>query len=69
MEQEFEEKAHVAACSTMGEAVWLLVASGETVSQEAIARMIMELSKRRHDLTSSIALSVLVGTQKQREYK
>lgn len=59
MEQEFEEQAYDAACSAMGEAVWQLVVSGETVSQEAIARMILKLSEQRPELGESIALSVL----------
>ncbi|MCL6409956.1 hypothetical protein QQL37_12355 [Pantoea agglomerans] len=62
MENGFEEQAHDAACMAMGEAVWQLIATGETVSQEAIARMILQLSERRPDLADSIALSVLNGT-------
>jgi len=59
MDQRFEEQAHNAACRVMGEAVWQLIATGETVSQEAIARMILQLSERRTDLAESIALSVV----------
>nr|MBD8133857.1 DUF2767 family protein [Pantoea agglomerans] len=59
MDQRFEEQAHDAACRVMGEAVWQLIATGETVSQEAIARMILQLSERRTDLAESIALSVV----------
>ncbi|OQV43383.1 hypothetical protein BZ160_04490 [Pantoea vagans] len=59
MDQRFEEQAHDAACRVMGEAVWQLIATGETVSQEAIARTVMELSDRAPDLSVSIALSVL----------
>lgn len=62
MEQEFEAQAYDAACMAMGEAVWQLVASGEKVSQEAIGRMMIELSKKRLDLADSIALSVLLNT-------
>jgi len=62
MEQEFEAQAHAAACMAMGEAVWQLIATGEIVSQEAIARMVVELSERRTELAESIALSVLNGT-------
>jgi len=59
MDNEFEEQVHDAACMVMGEAVWQLIATGETVSQEAIARMILQLSERRTDLAESIALSVV----------
>lgn len=59
MEQQFEAQAYEAACRVMGEALWQLVNSGETVTQEAIARMIIELSGRRSDLADNIALSVL----------
>lgn len=59
MHNGFEEQAHDAACMVMGEAVWQLIATGETVSQEAIARMILQLSERRTDLAESIALSVV----------
>lgn len=62
MDNGFEEQAHDASCMVMGEAVWQLIATGETVSQEAIARMILQLSERRLDLADSIALSVLNGT-------
>lgn len=61
MGQRFEEQAYGAACMTMGEAVWHLIATGEKVSQEAIARMVVELSERRAELAESIALSVLKG--------
>lgn len=64
MEQEFEEHAYDAVCMTMGEAVWQLIEAGETVSQEAIARMIVEQSELRPDLAESIALSVLRQAQK-----
>ncbi|QCA04856.1 hypothetical protein [Pantoea vagans] len=60
MEQEFEAQAYDAACRAMGEAVWQLVARSEPVSQEAIARMIIDLSQRRPDAADSIALSVLL---------
>lgn len=59
MDQRFEEQAHDAACRVMGEAVWQIIATGKTVSQEAIARMILQLSERRTDLAESIALSVV----------
>lgn len=62
MDNGFEEQAHDAACMVMGEAVWQLITTGETVSQEAIARMILQLSDRLPDLADSIALSVLNGT-------
>lgn len=44
---------------TMGETVWQLVARGETVTQEAIASVVVALSERRDNLAASIALSVL----------
>jgi len=44
----------------MGEAVWQLIATSQAVSQEALARMIMELSERRPDLDVSIALFILL---------
>lgn len=59
MEQEFEAQAYDAACMAMGVAVWQLIVTGQTVSQEAIARTVMELSDRAPDLSVSIALSVL----------
>lgn len=59
MEGNFEEQAHDAACMVMGEAVWQLIATGQAVSQEAIARMVVELSERRPSVADSIALSVL----------
>lgn len=59
MEQDFEAQAYEAACILMGEAIWQLIDSGHTVSQEAIARMIVELSEKRANLVSSIALAVL----------
>lgn len=59
MKNGFEEQAHDAACMAMGEAVWQLVVAGEPVTQETIARMVVELSGSQPDLTSSIALSVL----------
>jgi hypothetical protein len=62
MDNGFEEQAHDAACVVMGEAVWQLIATGEMVSQEAIARMVVDLSERRAELAESIALSVLNGT-------
>lgn len=62
MEKGFEAQAYDAACMAMGEAVWQLVSSGQRVTQEAIARKIVELSKRRPDLADSIALSVLRQT-------
>lgn len=60
MEKGFEAQVYDAACMAMGEAVWQLIATGETVSQEAMARMVVELSEGRTDLASSIALSVLL---------
>lgn len=63
MEQEFEAQAYDAACRAMGEAVWQLIATGQAVSQEAIARMVVELSEWRPDLAESIALSVVWQTQ------
>lgn len=62
MDQRFEQQAYGAACMTIGEAAWHLIAKGETVSQEALARMVVELSERRTELAGSIALSVLNGT-------
>lgn len=62
MKNDFAGNLYNAACNTIGEAVWQLVASGETVSQEAIARMILQLSERRPDLADSIVLSVLNGS-------
>ncbi|MFN2046999.1 hypothetical protein ACKVM6_05735 [Pantoea agglomerans] len=59
MEQSFEEQAYGAACMTMGEAVWQLIVKGQTVSQEEIARIVLEQSEHRSDLANSIALSVL----------
>jgi len=59
MDNGFEEQAHDAACMVMGEAVWQLIVTGQTVSQEAIARTVMELSDRAPNLSVSIALSVL----------
>jgi len=59
MDSGFEEQAHDAACMVMGEAVWQLIVTGETVSQAAIATMILQLSERRTDLAESIALSVV----------
>lgn len=61
MDSGFEEQAHDTACMVMGEAVWQLIATGEMVSQEAIARMVVDLSERRAELAESIALSVLNG--------
>ncbi|WP_256844218.1 MULTISPECIES: hypothetical protein [unclassified Pantoea] len=60
MKDGFEDHAYDAACMIMGKAVWQLVASGELVTQEAVATKIVELSKRRADLAASIALSVLL---------
>ncbi|MDF9911921.1 UNVERIFIED_ORG: hypothetical protein OKW14_003945 [Pantoea brenneri] len=59
MEQEFEAQAYDAVCRAMGEAVWQLVATGQEVSQEAIAGVVVELSQHRDDLAVSIALTVL----------
>lgn len=64
MEQTFEEQVHNAACRVMGEAVWQLIATGQTVSQEAIVNMIVMLAERRLNLEDSVALSVLNGTSK-----
>ncbi|MBT8498164.1 hypothetical protein DH20_22310 [Pantoea agglomerans] len=63
MEQEFEAQAYDAVCRAMGEAVWQLIATGQAVSQEAIARMVVELSEWRPGLAESIALSVVWQTQ------
>jgi len=63
MEQEFEAQAYDAVCRAMGEAVWQLIATGQAVSQDAIARMVVELSEWRPDLAESIALSVVWQTQ------
>ncbi|MGV2879461.1 DUF2767 family protein [Pantoea vagans] len=60
MEQEFEAQAYDAVCRAMGEAVWQLVAGGESVTPENIASRILALSGRRDDLAVSIALSVLL---------
>lgn len=62
MKKNFTEIVYDATCMALGEAVWQLVASGETVTQETIARMIIDLSQRRPDLADSIALSVLLNT-------
>ncbi|MFK3934057.1 hypothetical protein ACI2JB_10715 [Pantoea agglomerans] len=62
MEIGFEEQAYDAACMAMGAAVWQLIATGEMIWREAIARMVVELSERRPELAESIALSVLNGT-------
>lgn len=59
MESNFEERAHDAACMIMGEAIWQIIATREKVSQEAIARMVVELSEHQPDIAVSIALSVL----------
>lgn len=60
MDQRFEEQAYGSACMTMGEAVWQLIATGQAVSQESIARMVVELSESRPSLAGNIALSVLL---------
>jgi len=60
MEQEFEAQAYDAACMIMGEAVWQLIATGQVVSQEEIARMVAKFSEPRNGLATSIALSVLM---------
>jgi len=62
MKNDFAENLYNAACNTIGEAVWQLVASGETVTQEMIADMIVMLSKEHSGLAESIALSVLKAT-------
>lgn len=59
MKNNFTENVYNATCMALGEAVWQLVASGETVTQEAIVRMILELSEWQPDLADSIALTVL----------
>lgn len=59
MRNGFEEQAYDAACRAMGEAVWQLIVTGQTVSQEAIVRMVLKQSERRSDLAVSIALSVI----------
>lgn len=59
MKNGFEEQVYNAACMAMGEAVWQLVNSGETVTQEAIARKVVELTERQPDIASSTAVSVL----------
>ncbi|MGV6480774.1 hypothetical protein ACT2VT_000188 [Pantoea agglomerans] len=64
MKEEFEAQAYDAACRAMGEAVWQIIAIGQVVSQEAIAKMVVELSEWRPDLAESIALSVLRQVQK-----
>jgi transketolase C-terminal domain/subunit len=64
MEQEVEAQAYDAVCRAMGEAVWQLIATGQAVSHEAIAIMVVELAEWRPNLTESIALSVLRQTQK-----
>ncbi|WP_368656578.1 hypothetical protein [Pantoea agglomerans] len=56
----FEEQAYDAVCMTMGEAVWQLMTTGEQLTPDAIARMILVLSKHCDDLAVSIALSVLL---------
>lgn len=63
MEQEFEAQAYDAACRAMGEAVWQLIVTGQTVTQETIARMVVESSERQSSLADSIALSVLLQPQ------
>lgn len=62
MDQRFEEQAHDAACRVIGEAVWQLIATGQAVSQESIARMVVKFSEHPAELAESIALSVLNGT-------
>lgn len=64
MRKGFEEKAYDVACMAMGAAVWQLMSSGEAVTPEAIANMILRLSDSRADLAASIALSVLLQIQK-----
>jgi hypothetical protein len=59
MKQGSEAQAYDAACKVMGEAVWHLVFTGQRVTQDTIADMIVVLSARRDDLAVSIALSVL----------
>lgn len=59
MEQEFEAQAYDAACMAMGVAVWQLIVTGQAVSQEAIASMILVLSECQPCMAESIALSVL----------
>lgn len=60
MQHEFEAQAYDAACRIMGEAVWELVSTGQRVTRDAIANMIVSVSPRRDDLAASIALSVLL---------
>lgn len=62
MKNNFAGNLYNAACNIIGEAVWQLVASDETVSQEAIAKTIVTAARRRPDLAESIALSVLYDT-------
>ncbi|MGC0781879.1 hypothetical protein [Pantoea agglomerans] len=64
MDQDFEAQAYDAVCMKMGEAVWQLIITGQTVSQEALARVILELSEEHQELAGSIALSVLCDSKK-----
>ena len=56
----FEKQAYEAACMAMGAAVWQLVATGEQLTPNAIARKIILLSEHSHDRAASIALSALL---------
>lgn len=60
MKNEFEKQAYDAVCMAMGEAVWQLMTTGEQLTPDAIARMILVHSERRYDLVASIALSALL---------
>jgi len=62
MKNDFTENAYNAACKSIGEAVWQLIATEQAVSQEAIAKMIVTLAEQRLGLSESIALTVLNGT-------
>lgn len=59
MGKGFEERAYDATCMAMGAAVWQLIVTRQTVSQEAIAKMVVELSGCEPDIAISMALSVL----------
>lgn len=67
MEQEFEAQVYDAACRAIGEAVWHLIIAGQSVSQETIARMILELPDELQTLAESIALSVLFDSHRTSE--
>jgi len=56
----FEKQVYDAVCMAMGAAVWELVSTGEQLTQDDIARMILMHSEHGYDLVASIALSVLL---------